>query len=110
MSENLTDEEVQRLRKSLADGVKKLFNCSVRKQDEKLKERRRFELEQIHQILDERDNLKKENSRLREALAVYADPEYWRSTRGDDQEFLFHLDEWGYVQGKRARAALEGKE
>ena len=56
--------------------------------------------------------LESENARLREALGVYADIEYWGAVQGDDQEYLFReaIGQKTYVQGKRARAALEGKE
>lgn len=56
--------------------------------------------------------LEAENDRLREALHVYADLEYWGAIQGDDQEYLYieSIGQKTYVQGKRARAALEGKE
>ena len=56
--------------------------------------------------------LEAENARLREALKVYADLEYWGAVQGDDQEYLFResIGQKTYVQGKRARDALEGKE
>ena len=56
--------------------------------------------------------LQEENLRFRKALSIYADPNYWRATQGDDQEYIF-CESAGtkvYVQGKAARAALEGKE
>lgn len=55
--------------------------------------------------------LQEQNVRLREALKVYADLEYWGSVQGDDQEYLFResIGQKTYVQGKRARAALEWK-
>lgn len=57
------------------------------------------------------EHLKEENSQFREALAVYADPEYWRAIQGDDEEYLFieSLGQKAYIQGKIARAALEKK-
>jgi hypothetical protein len=62
-------------------------------------------------IRHEVEKLDMENSRLREALKVYADLDYWGAVQGDDQEYLFResIGQKTYVQGKRARAALEGK-
>ena len=66
--------------------------------------------EQVHWIVQIR--MEEENARLREALAVYADPDFWLATQGADQEYLYceSIGQKTYVQGKRARAALEGKE
>jgi hypothetical protein len=56
--------------------------------------------------------LQEQNARLREALKVYADLEYWGAVQGDDQEYLFResIGQKTFVQGKRARAALGGNQ
>jgi hypothetical protein len=60
---------------------------------------------------DKLERLEAENARLRNVLSIYANPAYWQATQGDDQEYIFCQSAGMkiYVQGKAARAALEGK-
>ena len=64
------------------------------------------------QEIDKVKKLEIENDRLREALELYANPDYWQATQGGDQEYLYieSIGEKSYVQGKIARAALGWKE
>jgi hypothetical protein len=82
---------------------------AILKQDEKMFLAEHDENVRLH---FENVELQEQNARLREALKVYADLEYWRAVQGDDQEYLFceSISQKTYVQGKRARAAMVGKE